>query len=318
MPHWSGRNRSRRHASLVGLVGLLTGFGVVAAQPAQPARAAEQCAQQKALFAVVAATGHLVEVAGCESEPAIDAAVEVDAGDWRNHLHLFAARDATTLVLYTVTDKGALWSRRQNGPGTAFGAPVRVAATIDWSQFRTVFAGPSGYLYAVEHLGPVRTFRHVGWSTSGTRLVEELPLLRRVTSAATLITVRWGGPGEAVDEHLHYRIWDDPRYPDIRDHDDWRHDSGSLPPNLTGVVGSEPWLYGIDAAGDLVQLHQAPNDDGEDQCGNITQWHVVARLSGGYARVVVPTVPTPVPPGGRRLASLVIPGEICPSPLEWQ
>ena len=111
-----------------------------------------------------------------------------------------------------------------------------VAASIDWSVFRSVFAGPSGYLYAVEHLGPVRTFRHVGWSTGGTRLIEELPLLSRATRPSTLIAVRWGGPGEAVDEHLHYRIWHDPRYPDTRDNDDWRKDSGSLPPNRTSVL----------------------------------------------------------------------------------
>jgi hypothetical protein len=314
MSHWSGRNRSRRYASLIGLLGLLTGFGVVAAQPV---RAAEQCAQQKALFAVVAATGHLVEVAGCESEPAIGAAVEVDAGEWRNYLHVFAARDATTVVLYTVTELGVLSSRRQNGPGAAFGPPVRIAPSIDWSQFKTVLAGPSGYLYAVEHLGPVRTFRHPNWSAGGTRLFEELPLLSRAIKPSTMIAVHWGGPAEAVDEHLHYRIWDNPNYPEFVDHDDWRKDSGSLPPNLTGVVGSEPWLYGMDAAGDLVQLYQVPNDDGEDRCGNIAHWNIVSRLSGGYARVVVPTVPTPVPPGGRRLG-FVIAGEMCPSPLEWQ
>jgi hypothetical protein len=313
----SRRGLRRTHSRLfAALAAILVAVATVAVPPAQ---AAPECAeQQQPLFAVDASTGHLMEMTACPSDAAIGPAGEVDGDDWRNYPRVFGTHDGTTVVLYMVTDRGALLSRRQDAPYAAFGPPVQVGAAIDWSGFGSVFAGPPGYLYAAEHPGPVRAFRHGGWFTGGSMLFEELPLLSRATGWP-MTAVTWGAFGESIRGNVHARIWRNPDYPEFSDSDDLGFSSGWIQHDVSGVVGVEPWLYGIDVAGDVVLLDQDP-DDPDSRCGNENPWIVVARSSGEYARVVAPTGPQIVPPGGRRLAARVTDGngEMCPMPLEWQ
>ena len=306
------RTRSRLFAAMAAIL------VAVATAAVPPAQAAAECAEEQPLFAVDASTGHLVELTACPSDATIGPAVEVDGGDWRSYLRVFGTHDATAVVLYMVTEKGALLSRRQDAPRAALGPPVQVGASIDWSGFDSVFAGPPGYLYAVEHLGPVRAFRHAAWSTGGSILFEELPLLSRALGRP-MTAVTWGAFGESIHGNVHFRIWRNPDYPEFGDRDDAVFSSGWIQHDVSGVVGVEPWLYGIDVGGDLVLLDQDPGDP-DSQCGNENPWIVVARSSGEYARVVAPTGPAIVPPGGRRLAAIVTggDGEMCPLPLEWQ
>jgi hypothetical protein len=308
---WSRRRRSWLCAAVVTL---LSGTGIVAAAPAQ---AAQQCTAPPSLFAVVAATGHLVEVGVCTSPPGFGPAVTVDDGDWRGDLPVFGASDSTAVVLYTIDADGALWARRRNAPGAGFGTPVRVAETIDWSRFANVFVAKAGYLHAVEHVGPIRTFRHANWSTGGTEVVEEQPLLHR--AGAPMSVVKWGGFGEAVVGSVHVRIWLEPSYPERSSSDGAYYESGNLPPDVTSAVGYEPWLYGIDAAGDLVQMYQSPKFalPGFKAC-NMSHWNVVARSSGGYARVIQPMGRnSPVPTPG--LAARATEDRcLAEPPLEWQ
>jgi hypothetical protein len=310
MSRWSQRRRSWLCAAAAALL-CGTGIGT-----AQPARAAEQCPARQPLFAVLADTGHLVEVTACTSTPEFGPAVLVDDGDWRGHRQVFGAREGTTVVLYTIDAGGALWARRQDAPGTGFGPPVRVGAEIDWSRFASVFVPQRGYLHAIERLGPIRTFQHLNWSTGGTDVSPEQPLL--LWAGGPMAAVKWGGFAEAISGHDHIRIWWNPAYPQRAEYDSLWFSSGELPPDVTGVVGYEPWLYGIDAAGDLVRLNQASQPPAYQRC-NPNAWHIAARSSGGYVRIVLPmgrssSRTTP------QLAARPAVADWCvgDGPLEWQ
>jgi hypothetical protein len=282
----------------------------------QPARASEVCATQQPVFAVAAATGHLVEVPWCGSQAGFGLPVEVDDGDWRGFRQLFAARSATAVVLYSIAADGAMSARRQDARGAGFGPPVRVGGSVDWSRYDSVFVAQPGYVQAVEHRGPIQTFQHLGWSTGGTTVAKKNPLLAR-TVGPSMTAAAWGGFGEAVAAGKHYRIWRTLLYPTRYDHDDAWYTSGHLPPDVTAAAGSEAGLYGVDSAGDLVRLAQ----DVVFDCplANLQPWYVAARSPGGYVRVVAPaersaaTTPTilPIPPRERT--------HNCPPiPVEWQ
>jgi hypothetical protein len=208
------------------------------------------------LFAVAAASGHLVELMGCAGEPWFaSAATEVDTGDWRQYREISAARDGNTVVLYATAADGGLWSWRQGVRGGGLGPPVRVGESIDWSQFRSVFVPYLGYLQAVPQRGPVRTFRHVDWSAGGTGVSEAQPLLESFWGPP-FVAARWGGFGEANIHGVHYRIWRRQGDPPQIEHDDVWYDSGELPAGVSAVVGWEPRLYGIDGDGAVVLLNQ--------------------------------------------------------------
>jgi hypothetical protein len=242
----------------------------------------------------------------------------VDDRDWRGDRHLFGARDATSVVLYSIDAGGALWAHRQNAPGGGFAPAVRVGAAIDWSRFASVFVAKPGYLHAVERRGPIRSFRHLNWSTGGTDVAEEQPLSN--VASMSMTAVRWGAFGETVIGGVHVRLWRDPRYPQFSDTDVSGYESGELPADVTGVVGYEPRLYGVDAVGDLVRLSQAPPQfpGGTFKACNPNPWYVAARSSGGYAHVVSPN--------GRGSSATTAemaprPGpDMCSAqpPLEWQ
>jgi hypothetical protein len=305
---------SRRHRSWLcaTAAALLFGTAIVAAQPA---RADQQCSLQQPVFAVTAATGSLVEVTACVSGPGLGMPVTVDGSTWRQYRQVFGARDGTTVVLYTVDAAGALWAHRQDAPRAWFGAPVQVGEAVDWSRFDSVFVGKPGYLHAVERFGQIRTFQHLNWSTGGADVSEVQPLMQRVSGP--MAAVRWGGFGEAVTSAGHVRIYRNPKFPAHASYDDTSYRSGAMPPGVTGVVGFEPWLYGI-YAGEIVQLDQPDQPTTYKRC-NPLRWYVAARTPGQYARVVVPvvqnsSVTTPQVLTDRAVADLCV-GH---GPLEWQ
>jgi hypothetical protein len=308
------------------VVALLSGAGIVAAQPA---RAVEPCTTQR-LFAVAADTGHLVEVAACVSRPGFGPRVEVDDGDWRAYRHIFGAADATTVVLYTLDADGALWSRRQEAPGAAFGPPVRVAASLDWSQFDSVFVAQPGYLHTAERDGPVRTFQHLDWSAGGAVVSEGQPLLR-TTFGPPMTAARWGGRGEAFSNGRHVLIYRSQFYLDRFDHEDAFYDGGLPPPGVTGVVGVEPRYYGIDASGALVQLDHPADEPDSGTGGNShpwsvlhmyyenSRWYFVTPVPGPFARLVVPATRNPAVTTPAILSRPATGFSDDPEgPLEWQ
>jgi hypothetical protein len=254
------------------------------------ASAAGECPDPSRVLAVDAANGHLMELETCGSVPRLGEPTEVDIGDWRGYLHLLAVRDGAATVLYAVTANGELWWRRQESAGTAFSAPVRIGASIDWSQYRSLIVSGAGYLSGLNG-GVMHTFVHSGWASGGAELSEEAQPLFLDFAGPSITAVRGAGSfAEGNELGAHFRIWRTPR----RHPEDRWYMSGGLPAGLTGVAGAEPTLFALNAAGHLVLLRQQrphprpPRKYWECQRYIPTPWDVAAESADGYSRIIVP------------------------------
>lgn len=306
---------------MVGKLGRLVGclllalpaFGVGGATPAA---ADSPCTGSARVFAVDARTGHLAEIRTCRTEAWVfGPAVEVDRADWRSYSTIFAVSDGEAVVLYAVTATGELWWRRQAAPGAVTGAPKRIAEGIDW-RHDVVFAAGPGYLASGDHGTPVRTFRHDGWTTGGTAVVQDGVLFTTFNGPVITAVAPESGYAVGTWDGIDYRVW---RAPGTT-HDDVWYSSGSLPTGVNGVTGDGTMLYGVHAGGDIVLLTQRQ----VTACrrANRANWQVSARAPGHFGRVVVPVgagtqpVVAPPPPMDPRLAPIC--GGSSQSPWEWQ
>jgi hypothetical protein len=271
-----GVRRAVLVAALVGAVQVASGL------PASPVTAAAGCAAPQAIFAVSGATGHLVELASCPD--AITEVAEVDTGDWRTSSRIFATGDETVTVVYRVTADGGLEARRQPASGAPLEAPVEVGAGIDWSAFRTVVVPRRGYLWADD--GEVRAFRHDGWATGGTAVVEgPVAFASRGGQPATGEMVLTGmgptGVAEAIHGNRHVRVW--------REGTDslsaWY--SGGIEP---GATGTESRLFGVTWYGSVASYTQPPDTSPDNvNCPvNSLPWQVSTSLPGDWSALAVP------------------------------
>jgi len=288
-----------------------------AAGPAAPASAQSDCAGAPTVFAVDATNGHLAELALCPE--AVTRGTEVDAGDWRVYRQIVAVRDFEAVVLYAVTADGQLLWRRQDAAGAPLSPPVRVGASVDWSQFASIFAAAGGYLGAVEAGGTpsraVRMYRHDGWTVGDAAMSEAAPILAPFVGPP-LTGLVWGLRAESNIGGLHFRVWRRTGAPWA---DVW-YLNGRLPAGLYNAVGIEPSLYAVDSGGEVVLMRQPPLPPKLPVCNLTPQldWRIVARSTGGYGSVIAPARgggwdATPVP--------LAPPPASCPAdigPYEWQ
>jgi hypothetical protein len=263
-----GRIGVRRAALVAALVGTVQ---VTAGVAASPGAAAGDCPVPRAVFAVNGSTGHLVELASCPDT--LTEVGEVDDGDWRTASRIFATGDDTVTVVYRITADGRLEAMRQTAPGAPLEAPVDVGAGIDWSRFRTVIVPRQGYLWADD--GDVRAFRHEGWATGGTTLVEGphvfesrdgMPALGELV----LTGLSPAGHAEATFRGRHWLVWRNG--PALA--------SGLLPFRATGT---ESGMYVSD--GDEVSRLVQPLDKRPDnvRCpANGMPWRVRTTLSGDW------------------------------------
>lgn len=259
--------------------------GVALVSPAGVA-ADDACAAPERLFAVDRDTGHLSELSSCPATGAMAVVAEVDTGDWRYPSRSFAAAAGPVTVLYTVTADGHLQARRQDAPGLPLGPPVEVGANVDWSGTWAISPGP-GFV-AISGLD-VRLFRHVGWDTGGQYVVEGPPLLGHYSEWAggtgDIDLIGMHGSGRASGYYLnqHWRIW--------RGSNGWMvaWPSGVINPDIRGVTGAEPTLYGVQwSSGAVVRLTQPRSVEYPDCPGNPESWTEVTSLPGNWSAVVVP------------------------------
>jgi hypothetical protein len=241
-------------------------------------------------------------------------------GDWRTYRDVFAVRDGAATVVYALTSDGELWWRRQAAVGAQLGVPVRIGAAIDWSLYGSLFVSQPGYIHGIQPDlgiagGVVRTFRHYDWASGGASVSEDRPLLTGFSGPS--ITAVWpGGFAETNAGAYHFRIWR--LRPGSSDAVTYR--SGLLPAGVTGVVGPEQALYGVNSLGHLVRLEQSTKGVLCDRVIDYA-WRVTAESGGSYARVVVPEGPSfgVAPPSVG-----VDPGDSAPdcprdvAPWEWQ
>ena len=310
----AARSAPRIAALLLLLVGGLAGF-------APRATADTGCLGQIPLYAVDSQSGHLLEVDYCHIQGRfLPAEVEVAAGDWRQYRDVFAVSQGAATVIYATTYDGELWWRRQDAAGAQLGVPVRIGAAIDWSQYRSLVAPQPGYIHGMQPdpaagRSVVRTFRHPDWASGGVTVSEDQPPLM-LFGGPWITSVRWGSFAETNSATYHLRIWrQDPAHLDAVA---WR--SGYLPPGVTGVVGAEPALYGLNGGGHVVRLEQTIKGYLCDRVQDVA-WHVIAESGGSYTRVIVPVR---LPFGGTTPSVAVDPGDDLPdcprddTPWEWQ
>ncbi|MBP2326599.1 hypothetical protein JOF56_006984 [Kibdelosporangium banguiense] len=251
------------------------GLGVVT-----PSAAETVCPTTTRVFTVDAKTGHLGEIRRCFTGDSwqLRPMGEVDSADWRTYSKVFGAYDGDAAILYAVTASGELWWRRQTASGATLGAPVRVGDTVDW-RHDVVFVASPGYLELGDFGGPVRTFRHEGWSSGGTVVSEDSVLLTIFHGPAiTAVT----GAGNALGnwDGVEYRVWRQSG----GTHDDVWYASGKLPAGVSGVTGDGTELYGVESGG-VVLLEQTLS---LCRIANRHDWRVSARAPGRFSRVVVP------------------------------
>lgn len=282
-----------------------------------PSSADSECGGR--VFAVNATTGHLVQIRACAGRaPVFGPAAEVDSGDWRGYSAIFGVYSGDAAILYAVTPTGELWWRRQDAAGAPLSAAVRVADTVDW-RHDVVFAAKAGYLEFGDYGLPVRTFRHDGWESGGTRVVEEEPLFSRFHGPRITTAVPESGYAIGFWDGMTYRVWRDAARPE---HDDLWYPSGGTPDGVTGVTGDATALYGLGSGGDVVSLWQPRR--GVCPLFSHEGWLVRARLAGHFDRVVVPVgadpsgppVVRPLPTMNPNLARLC--GGHVAWPWEWQ
>lgn len=282
-----------------------------------PSSADSECGGR--VFAVTATTGHLVQIRACDGRaPVFGPAAEVDSGDWRGYSAIFGVYSGDAAILYAVTPTGELWWRRQDASGAQLGAAVRVADTVDW-RHEVVFAAKAGYLELGDYDQPMRTFRHDGWESGGTRVVEEEPLFSRFHGPSITAVAPGSGYAIGVWDGVNYRVWRDADQPG---HDDLWYPSGAVPAGVHGVTSDGTALYGLDSSGSVVGLWQprrgaCPQYSHED-------WLVRVRLAGHFDRVVVPVGgDSSGPPVVRARPTMsphvvVLCGGLVLNPWEWQ
>lgn len=270
-----------RRAGLVAAVLLLALGSPVPGHAASGVAVEPACARPERIFAVRGTDGHLVELTACPES--IVEVGEVDAGDWRAARQVIATGDGTVTVVYTLTGDGRLEARRQDAPGATLGAPVEVGADVDWSRFRSVVVPRRGFLWA-DGLD-VRAFRHVGWDSGGTGVVEGPVVFpsrsgRPALGELTLTGMDGAGRAEAVYLTSHMRVWRG------RFGDAVAYANGALPGS--GLTGVGYALYTV-AFGDVARLHHPADKDHDSSCVvNSNRWQVRARLPGDWSLVVAP------------------------------
>jgi hypothetical protein len=150
-----------------------------------PATAAGSCTGTSRVFAVDAETGHLVEIRSCPEASSFGQTATVDSADWRGYAAIFGVRDGNAAIVYSVTQDGALWWRRQEAAGAGLGTAVRIAPAINWNR-PVVFASRAGYLNLGAHGEQIRTFHHQEWATGGATVTEAADLFGPLSGPPSL------------------------------------------------------------------------------------------------------------------------------------
>jgi hypothetical protein len=310
-----GVRRAALAAALMTMVqGVLGAAGPAAVGAAGPAAAAD-CDEPKPIYAVNGSNGYLYELASCPDS--LTEVGKVDSGDWRTSSRIFATGDVAVTVVYRITADGRLEARRQTASGAQLEAPVEVGAGIDWSRFRTVIVPRRGYLWADDGVDrTIRAFRHDGWATGGTAVVEGKPVINMwpdvPTGSPELIGLSTAGHAEAIGLHAHWRMWD-------RTGDMYALTSGTTTSRLTGAEGTGLYAAEPGAVSELTQ----PYDDSTNNCPvNGVRWQVRTRLPGDWWSQVAVPQRTPSSTGWPAVKPFPTVAFKCPpgtaEPYQWQ
>lgn len=286
---------------MLALTSLTSAAGTVAAEP--------DCPRSVRLYAVASDTGHLTELVHCQG---FQQATVVDRGDWRGHRAVFATGAGQEVTVYALTANHELLSYRQDAPSAALAPPERVGGS--WADRDSVFASAPGVLHA-RHVPTAQVDTFI---VAGTTAVRQPASLLPYYLGPTMTGIGTRAFAETnVDGVLHFRIWQ------------LVHTSGGIPwrtteafmsgelPDVTGVVGTEPELFGVDGQGRVVLMRQQVPRNWRCARQVLTPWEIVDRTSESYVRVVVPATGHGVP----TVADLPPSGPDCQpsgSPWEWQ
>jgi hypothetical protein len=320
-----GRVGARRAALVTALVTVVQAVAGITG-PATVS-AAVHCHRPRAVFTVDGSTGHLVELASCPRS--LTRVGVVDRGDWRTAKRILATGDARVTVVYRITADGRLEARRQRRSGARLEAPVEVGAGIDWARFRSVIVPRRGFLWADDDRageegtggsGYLRAFRHEGWNTRGTEVVEHKPLYDTwpampAADSIELMGLTAAGYAEAVGAGGHWRLWVD-SFGGLA-----ALSSGGSAWHLAGTEGS-----GVYAAepGAVLELTQPPDTRPEnvDCPGNGMRWQVRRSLPGYWWPALAVPQRLPSTTEWPELAPLPAEGYQCPpgtaQPYQWQ
>jgi hypothetical protein len=259
---------------------LLAGTLAVAGVGLLPAPAYADCDAR--LFAVDSTSGHLVEIPMCSG---FGTPREANTEDWRTYTSVFAVRENAMVALYTVSPAGELWWRRQDVPGGALGAPVRVGASVNWHR-QAVFAPYPGYVIVSGGSATVEVYRHQGWATGDPDVSTAPPLFSR--SSGLPITGMASGFAVGVWGIWVYRIARTAE-PSPGGYDEFWTRKGILPTGVTGVVNDTHSLYGLSASGEVVSIWAQSQCECDPLTANGQRtWTVTGTVPGQYSRVILP------------------------------